>query len=302
MNLPDTLHDRLARAHLSLEGLSVGDSFGERFFGDPEVATSRIASRAVPPAPWRWTDDTAMALSVVEVIEATGRVDRDALALAFARRYATDPGRGYGATAHEILRRIGAGDPWVEVASAVFEGQGSCGNGSAMRVSAVGAYFASDTKRVVLEASASADPTHAHSEARAGAIAIAVAAAAAACMHAGDIPKAPFVLFDEVLRSTPDSETRARIEVASRIPIDYDIRTVVAAVGNGSRVLCQDTVPLCVWCAARHLDSYEAALWTTVSALGDRDTTCAMVGGIVALAVGEAGIPVQWRQAREPLG
>jgi ADP-ribosylglycohydrolase len=42
-------------------------------------------------------------------------------------------------------------------------------------------------------------------------------------------------------------------------------------------------------------------MWQTVSALGDRDTTCAIVGGIVAVQVGEEGIPPEWRQAREPL-
>jgi ADP-ribosylglycohydrolase len=41
--------------------------------------------------------------------------------------------------------------------------------------------------------------------------------------------------------------------------------------------------------------------WTTVSVLGDRDTTCAIVGGIVACSVGEAGIPAAWLQARKPL-
>jgi ADP-ribosylglycohydrolase len=41
------------------------------------------------------------------------------------------------------------------------------------------------------------------------------------------------------------------------------------------------------------------ALTATVSALGDRDTTCAIVGGIVSLQVGEPGIPADWREARE---
>lgn len=63
----------------------------------------------------------------------------------------------------------------------------------------------------------------------------------------------------------------------------------------------QDTVPFPFWRAARHLDDYEEALWLTVSGLGDRDTTCAVVGGIVACYVGEAGIPAAWLEAREPL-
>ena len=49
------------------------------------------------------------------------------------------------------------------------------------------------------------------------------------------------------------------------------------------------------------MDDFEAALWSTVSGLGDRDTTCAIVGGIVALSVGYKGIPEAFSKAREPL-
>ncbi|WP_375756947.1 ADP-ribosylglycohydrolase family protein [Corallococcus exercitus] len=55
------------------------------------------------------------------------------------------------------------------------------------------------------------------------------------------------------------------------------------------------------WCAARHLDSFEEALWCTVAGFGDRDTTCAIVGGIVALSAGRSSIPAPWLSAREPL-
>ena len=37
-------------------------------------------------------------------------------------------------------------------------------------------------------------------------------------------------------------------------------------------------------------------LWLTVSGLGDRDTTCANVGGIVALALGENALPREWER------
>jgi hypothetical protein len=33
------------------------------------------------------------------------------------------------------------------------------------------------------------------------------------------------------------------------------------------------------WCASQHLTDDEQALWLTVGVLGDRDTTCAIVGG-----------------------
>lgn len=72
-------------------------------------------------------------------------------------------------------------------------------------------------------------------------------------------------------------------------------------LGNGSRVSAQDTVPFVLWCASGHLDNFERAVWLTVAGLGDRDTTCAMSGGIVALSAGYEAIPAAWLAAREAL-
>ena len=60
-------------------------------------------------------------------------------------------------------------------------------------------------------------------------------------------------------------------------------------------------MPLVIWCIARQPRDFVEALWTTVSALGDRDTTCAMVGGAVALTERGGTIPAAWLRAREPL-
>jgi ADP-ribosylglycohydrolase len=242
-----------------------------------------------------------MALSVVDVLEEHGGIDRDALAAQFARRYAMDRNRGYGRTAHDILHRIGLGESWRAVAPAALGGEGSCGNGAAMRVAPVGGYFADDLAGAAAHAVASAEPTHSHPEGKAGAIAVAITAAVAWQIGQGRCSRGREALFVEVLRWTPTGETRDGIRRAAEFGPDEDVQNVASAVGNGSRVLAQDTVPLCIWCAARHLDSFESALWTTVAALGDRDTTCAIVGGIVALAVGPRGIPKDWLGAREPI-
>ena len=60
-------------------------------------------------------------------------------------------------------------------------------------------------------------------------------------------------------------------------------------------------MPFALWCAGHRLGDYEEALWLTVGGLGDRDTTCAIVGGIVALFTGPDAIPAEWLDAREPL-
>ncbi|MFO0612930.1 MAG: ADP-ribosylglycohydrolase family protein [Polyangiaceae bacterium] len=285
----------LERARRALLGLSVGDAFGERFFTNPHVALAMLERRALPAPPWGYTDDTVMAMSIVDTLEDAGTIDRDRLADLFAARYRLDPGRGYGGTAHGILERIGSGEPWREVSPSVFGGTGSMGNGGAMRAAPIGAYFADDPDRIVDEARRSAEVTHAHPEGQAGAIAVALAAAWVASGGA-----APEELFDVVLAGTPDGPTRAGVERASRLALDADVRTAVSALGNGTRVISEDTVPLCIWSVARHLGRFEEALWTTASGFGDRDTTCAIVGGIVCLGPG-ALVPEEWIEAREPL-
>jgi ADP-ribosylglycohydrolase len=292
---------RMERALLALDGLSTGDAFGERFFVHPDHAERLIGERALPAPPWTYTDDTVMAMGIVEVLDGLGAVEQDTLARVFARRYGAEPHRGYGGAAHEILRNILNEIPWQLTAKAVFGGTGSMGNGGAMRVAPLGAYFADDLDEVVRQARASAEVTHAHPDGQAGAVAVAIGAAMAWRMGAGAEPRSGEAMLRAALRYTPEGETREGLAKALTIPLDYDPRTAASALGSGFRVLSWDTVPFALWCAARHLDDYEAALWTTVAGLGDRDTTCAMAGGVVALSAGRASIPAEWLAAREPL-
>jgi ADP-ribosylglycohydrolase len=286
---------RLQRARASLEGLSVGDAFGEQFFDYLRMVEEFGKQHALPAGLWTYTDDTVMALSVVDVLSEKRMVDQDLLATLFAARYRLDPRRGYGGTAHEILTEISEGVPWRTASSAAFGGSGSMGNGGAMRVAPIGAYFFDDFEAVVENAHRSTEVTHAHPEAKAGAIAVAVAAACVARSI-----RDPREIFDTILSLTPDSETRAGIQQASALPLDHDVRTAVSALGNGSRVISQDTVPFSLWCAARHLDAFEEAMRCTASGLGDRDTNCAIVGGIIA-AHPDTRVPSAWVAAREPL-
>ena len=283
-------------ARRSLLGLAIGDAFGETMFGDPAQSARRAAKRLISTRrPWRWTDDTAMALSIVEVLERHGAIDCDALAAAFARRWAAEPDRGYGQGAYTLLTRVAAGAPWQREAQRLFGGQGSFGNGAAMRAAPIGAYFAGDLDRVRAEALRSAEPTHAHPDGAAGAAAVAVAAALAA---SGVDAR---TLLAEVARYTPPGHTHDRLRRAAEIPLDAHPAAVGEELGTGLDVAAHDTVPFCVWVAARHLHSYEDALWTATSLVGDRDTSGAIVGGIVVLATGEDAIPVLWRAAAEAI-
>lgn len=91
---PVTTATRLERALLSLEGLSLGDAFGETFFTTDPLGLVR--ARRLRDRPWPWTDDTAMAISVLETLVVFGFVNQNDLARRFAERHAREPDRGYG--------------------------------------------------------------------------------------------------------------------------------------------------------------------------------------------------------------
>jgi ADP-ribosylglycohydrolase len=174
-------HDvRMKRARLALDGLSIGDSFGASIFS-PDQTNCLRRPRPMPQPPWLYIDDTEMATGIVEVLHQHGRIDQDELVRVFARRYWADVKRGYGPNIHAIFRAIRSGVPWrtaaiapvgdrpsrallgrlgawlgLSPATSPERGQGSLGNGGAIRVAPVGGYFSDDVTAVVAEALASA--------------------------------------------------------------------------------------------------------------------------------------------------
>ncbi|MFE6781787.1 ADP-ribosylglycohydrolase family protein [Streptomyces sp. NPDC057680] len=287
----------------SLHGLAFGDAFGDRWFGIlRREGPAALETRTPPPEPlWQWTDDTAQALVLLrELAGAGGAVDQDRLALGLAAAYADDTYRGYGASMHDVLRRIGAGEPWREVVAGQFGGQGSWGNGAAMRVAPLGAWHAADLDVVAEQAARQSTVSHHHPEAVAGAVAVALAAALAARSRGGPAPARPEFLGDVAAR-LPDGDVRSGLRIAARMPEHTSVRHAAEVLGSGYRMSGPDTVPYALWCAAGHLDDLHEGLWLTVAGRGDIDTTCAIAGGVIAARTGVTDLPAAWHAAREPL-
>ncbi|WP_254205660.1 ADP-ribosylglycohydrolase family protein [Nocardia alni] len=285
----------------SLDGLSVGDSLGQVF---PIVRRSTVAelrAGSVPPAPWGWTDDTEMACSVVAELLERGGIEQDRLALAFANRF--DAGRDYGWWAQQTMNKVRRGVHWRKAAGAVYNGEGSCGNGGAMRVAPLGAFYADKPDRVVAEAVRSAQVTHLHPEGVAGAVAVALAAAHAGRARIGGTRPVPAEFITAVLERLEDGETAQLIRRAREL-VGAPAERAAEELGTGIRVLSQDTVPFTMWVAATYLDDYPTAITTCIAAGGDSDTTSAIVGGIVAAYTGGGagtGVPESWIASREAL-
>lgn len=286
------LSDRIKYAKRALYGIALGDCFGQTFFVPDEIAAQRIKDREIIHEPWHFTDDTVMAIGIYRILETYGKIDQDELAKVFARNYALDWHRGYGGTAHSILQSIGEGKDWREAAKGAFDGMGSMGNGGAMRAAPIGAYYADDMDKVLHSARASAEVTHAHIEGIVGAISVAVAAAFVLNKKLGRYLGEGSAFLRDVANQLPESDTKYKILYAASIPKESSMDFVVSVLGNGMMLTAQDTVPICLWCVAYYYTSVEEALWMAVSALGDRDTICAIVGGIVSLYADE--LPPQW--------
>ena len=277
---------RLALALESLAGLSVGDALGAQHF------VARVDLADPPAPPWPWTDDTEEACCLVAVL-ADGDFDRDGFAELLGRHH--DPYRGYGPGAVVMLREIREGLPWPIAAAAAFDGQGSSGNGAAMRAAPLGAWHADSLAHAAAQGARAAEVTHAHAEGIAGGVAVAVAAAVAAASRLdGRRPG----LLRAVAAHTPAGRVHDGLVAAAGL---RDPAHAAYELGNGQRAMAQDTVPFAIWVADRFLDDYPAAIEACVAAGGDVDTTCAIAGGVVAAYTGLDGIPPAWLSAREPL-
>ncbi|GAA0424035.1 hydrolase [Actinoplanes capillaceus] len=289
---PDT---RRTLALESLAGLSVGDALGAQYFV-PGNRPSDLLEARLPEPPWEWTDDTEQACCLVATL-AEGDFDRDAFATLLAARF--EPYRGYGPGAVTMLREIRDGLPWPIAAAAAFNGQGSCGNGAAMRAAPLGAWHADSLAHAAVQGVRAAEVTHAHPEGIAGGAAVSVAAAVAAAARLnGHRPER-----GQLLRATA-GHTPAGVVHDGLIQAAGLTTTVVEAahrLGSGGQATAQDTVPFALWVADRFLDDYPAAVAACVVAGGDVDTTAAIAGGVVAAYTGVAGIPAAWLSAREPL-
>lgn len=183
--------------------------------------------------------------------------------------------------------------------------EGSCGNGSAMRVAVLGAYLAENDKTIetdvtseefsekdkilITTAVLQAEVTHCHPEGIAGSIAIAKLANLIATDELTGTKRTAYSYYRELCRVIPLGQVRDGIEKASNLPLDLPVGKVIEVLGNGQHVTCQDTVPFCCYEIIKHLlltdptEMYEKAIVETSMAFGDVDTNCAIVGGCIGI-------------------
>ncbi|HEY0697294.1 MAG TPA: ADP-ribosylglycohydrolase family protein [Micromonospora sp.] len=269
---------------------ALGAPFESRLVVDPAAVDDLLAN---PPRHLRWTDDTALTLVLAEHLTGRGgAVDADELAPAFAAEWARDPGLGYGGGVSRQFERILAGESWRDTSVDMFGGQGSYGNGAAMRVAPVGLLPGVPLPEVAELARRSAVVTHAHPEATDGAAVQAVAVALAAGTDPADridpdrfvaalLPVAQSAQFRAALAELPDLvRHRAAPE------------RVAGHLGSGVRAV--ESVPAALAAFLHAPGDPAAVLRFAVRMGGDTDTVAAMATAVAGAYCGDQALPERW--------
>ena len=222
-------------------GAIIGDIVGSRF----EFAKQTNRNFTLFTDECGYTDDTICTVAIADAIM-NHRSYKDSLH-DWCRRY-PNPMGGYG---ERFLTWIESDDP---------QPTGSCGNGSAMRVSPVGWLF-DDYHKVLNEARKSAIVSHDHPEGINGAQCVAT-----------------LIYWLRTCRITKDE-----IWSAVKRNFHYTIPTLFDIYKIGSEDhfdgTCQETVPYAISCFMES-QNFEDAIRIAVAAGGDTDTKAAICGSI----------------------
>ena len=230
----------------SIIGAIAGDIIGSiyEFRGVPADNNIEIFGEG-----YAYTDDTVLTVAIAHWLLCRTQLAPFDTLLNYGRAYRWI---GYGPSFVRWLQQVNP-QPY-----------NSCGNGSAMRSSAVG-WYAKDVEEVLLLAKESAMPTHNHPEGVKGAQALALA------------------VFYARQHCTKDV---IRHELTSRFGYDLNRTSEeILCEGYDFHVLCQNTVPEAV-IAFLESDSFEDAVIRAMKTNKDCDTAACIAGAIAGAFYG----------------
>lgn len=244
-----------------------------------------------------YSDDTQMMHGVAESLIEHGRFNGSDMAIRFVENFQI--WRGYGAGAHAVLTAIKEGTSWEEAGGMLFKGQGSFGNGGAMRVAPAGLWAHRDQYILRHLAENQAKITHIHPLGMGGAR-LQAAAVAVACRTEPGRNFNALAFLDNVEQFAPglpdayQYALRDIREFLTETPATWDAQERL-----GSSIEAHESVPAALYAFLRIPYSFEAAVTWAVRLGDDTDTVGAMTGAIAGAFHGYSAIPDKWLRAIE---
>jgi len=279
----------------SMIGSALGDAIGElafRYRTKEELCAQLERSNEL-----RYTDDTAMAIGLAESLATRGDIDPQDLGDTFRKNFLKEPWRGYASgppTIFSIVERYEI--TYREAAKSLFGGEGSLGNGAAMRIAPMGLFF-HHSSELYDKACLSASITHAHPVGMDGAAIQAKAVALAVNMDPQEA-FSPNSFIDTLISFAKTDEMRGKTQLVKEL-LAVNIDPSKAAEQLGRTVAVHESMPFALFSFLRHPNSFKDCLFCAVLNGGDRDTLGAMACAISGAYVGIDAIPRDWIERLE---
>lgn len=278
-------------------GSAIGDAIGEIAFSYPEK--EKLLKVIARVKELIYTDDTAMAIGLAESLIERKGLDQEHLGETFHKNFIREPWRGYASGPPSIFSLVRqTGIPYVTAAKTLFDGEGSFGNGAAMRIAPVGLLF---YRSALLydQACASAEVTHAHPIGKDGAAVQAYGIAQAILLDPQEeFPKEGFI--ENLISFARTSQIREKMEEIQNL-LDEECPDKRASERLGRSVAVHESMPFAIYSFLRYPKSFEGCLFCSILNGGDRDTLGAMAGALSGAYLGVKAIPEEWREKLENL-
>jgi poly(ADP-ribose) glycohydrolase ARH3 len=276
-------------------GSALGDAIGELAFRYSERAGLRNQVAAADTL--IYTDDTAMAIGLAESILEVGRLEPQHLGDTFRANYLREPFRGYALGPPTIFSLVIGGEmSYLEAARSLFGGQGSYGNGAAMRIAPVGLLFHASPD-LYEQVRVSASVTHTHPLGIDGAAVLARAIAQAVTLSSQESFSAQDFC-QALIDFARTAEIRDKMILLKKLVADQTPPRE-AAQRLGQSVAAHQSVPFALYAFLRHAKSFEDCLFCAALNGGDRDTLGAMACAVSGAYLGVEAIPSLWREKLE---
>lgn len=244
-----------------------------------------------------YTDDTEMMIGLAEGLVGSGKVDCSVIASKFVDNFHIF--RNYGPGTIRVIHALKKKGRWDGPAKRLFKGEGSYGNGSAMRIAPLGCVYYDMPDRIRPAAEDCSRITHAHPLGMEGGVIQAWAVAMVVGTDPRDVID-PLAFVDTLLKVTDKAEYVTRLESIKEFlrrdepPGPFE---VIDALGNDIRAFT--AVPAAIYSFLRNWRSFEEAVVYGVNLGGDTDTIGAMAGALAGGLYGVGAIPERWSKALE---
>ena len=286
------IHDKFLGA---MVGSALGDAVG--FLAYKYQDRDDLLARIDQAENLTYTADTVMAVAMAETLINEGSISTRSLGDSFLKHFASKPWQRQGAEPPEIYRIVEReGIDYVYAARRLFDGEGSYGNGAAMRITPL-ALFYHNAEDLYEKARISAEVTHTHPVGIDGAAVFAKALASTVTLR----PQRPFSpqnFIDMLIDFARTDEIKNKLALIPPL-LEKDVDPAESVTRLGNSVIVQESMPMALFCFLRYPHTWLESVLCAITHGGKRDTMGIMAGALSGAYLGVSAITDQWRNKLE---